>query len=190
EVRPHLHRGQDPRPLTVRDDRRARRGLAGPPGRLGGARGAPRAETRDLRRARGRPRLGGVLPPRRPRLRLLLPVSGPDRPDRGGTGRDRARLTRRSGSAPSVRDPAIPGTRSETLPFREPSSGSRRRAENLVPRSHRVVRVVRVRAVWVVGAVLAVRVVRVVRVRVGAISAITGSPGRQRRKMTLKGAFS
>ena len=47
---------------------------------------APRAQGRDLRRARGRPGQRRVLPPHRARLRLVLAVPGADRAAGGGAG--------------------------------------------------------------------------------------------------------
>jgi len=44
------------------------------------------AGSRHLRRTRGRPELGGVLPPDRAGLRLLLALSGPHRPSGRGPG--------------------------------------------------------------------------------------------------------
>ena len=55
QVRADLHGAQDHRPQPVRDDRQARRRLAGPARGVGRARGPPRPEARDLRRARRRP---------------------------------------------------------------------------------------------------------------------------------------
>ncbi|CAA9530084.1 MAG: Pyruvate,phosphate dikinase, partial [uncultured Solirubrobacteraceae bacterium] len=85
------HRGADPRPvhrpeglrpLAVRDDRRAR----GRPARADGRVARPLREggpqARHLRRARRRPRLDRLLPPQRPRLRVVLAV-----PRARGTGR-------------------------------------------------------------------------------------------------------
>ena len=48
---------------------------------------APQAEARHLRRARRRSRLGGVLPPDRAGLRVLLALPAADRPPGGGPGR-------------------------------------------------------------------------------------------------------
>jgi hypothetical protein len=61
-----LPRAADPRPLAVRDDRRARRRLARPPRRLGRPGGEAVAQARHLRRARRRPGLDRVLPHGRP----------------------------------------------------------------------------------------------------------------------------
>ena len=88
---PHpLPRAADPRPLPVRDDRRAGRRLARPARRVGRARGQAVAQARDLRRARRRPGLDRVLRHGRAGLRLLLALPGPDRPARRRAGRDRA----------------------------------------------------------------------------------------------------
>ena len=89
---PHpLPRAADPRPVAVRDDRPARRRLAGPARRLGRARGQAVAEARHLRRARRRSRVDRVLPHGRPGLRVLLALPRPDRP-RGGRPGSIARL--------------------------------------------------------------------------------------------------
>ncbi len=86
---PHpLPRAADPRPLAVRDDRRPRRGLAGPARRLGRAGGQAVAQARHLRRARRRPGLDRLLPHGRAGLRLLLAVPRPDRAARRRAGRD------------------------------------------------------------------------------------------------------
>ena len=90
EVRAGLHGAQDHRPLALRDDRQARRGLAGAPGGVGGARVAPRAEARDLRRARRRSGVDRLLPHGRAGLRVLLDVPRADRPRGGRAGADRA----------------------------------------------------------------------------------------------------
>ena len=60
-----LHGGEDRRPQPVRDDRPARRRLAGAAGRVDGPRGQAGPQARDLRRARGRSGLDRVLPDRR-----------------------------------------------------------------------------------------------------------------------------
>ena len=74
----------------VRDDRQAGRRLARAPGGVGGARGAPGPQARDLRRARRRPGVDRLLPHGRAGLRLLLAVPRADRAGCGGTGADRA----------------------------------------------------------------------------------------------------
>ena len=53
-----------------------------------GRQAVPNAEGRHLRRARRRALVGGVLPPRRDDLRLVLPVHGAGGVARGGPGRD------------------------------------------------------------------------------------------------------
>ena len=93
EVRADLHEAQDHRPLAVRDDRQARRRLAGAARRLGGARGQARAQARHLRRARRRPGVDPLLPHGRPGLRVLLAVPCRDRPGRGG-GKRRSHILR------------------------------------------------------------------------------------------------
>ena len=95
-----LHRGQDLRPLAVRDARHAGVGQLVRMGALARAQGEARAQARRLRRARRRPGLDRLLPQLRAELRVLLAVPRPGRARRGGAGRDpqgrRRRLVSRS----------------------------------------------------------------------------------------------
>ena len=68
------------RGLAVRDPRRRGRRRAGPDRHRTRPGDPPRPQGRRLRRARRRPRLGPLLPPGRPGLRLLLAVPHPGRP--------------------------------------------------------------------------------------------------------------
>ena len=74
-----LPRGRRDRAQPVRERRHRRRRRARADRRRARSRGPARAQARHLRRARRRSGLGGVLPRRRPRLRLLLAVPGADR---------------------------------------------------------------------------------------------------------------
>ena len=69
-----------------------------------GPRGAAGPQDRHLRRARGRPGVGALLPPRRARLRVVLAVPRPDGPPLGGPGRAGGRTARSVG--PPVAAPA------------------------------------------------------------------------------------
>ena len=90
-----VHRGQDLRPLAVRDARHARRRAARADGRLARAQGEAVAEARRLRRARRRPGLDRLLPQLGAGLRVLLAVSRAGGARGGGPGRDPPRRRRR-----------------------------------------------------------------------------------------------
>ncbi len=106
-----LPRGRGDRAQPVPDDRPGGRRRARRARRRAGAGGAAGHQARHLRRARRRPGLGRVLPPGRPRLRLLLAVpgaAGAARGGPGGAGREGAGALPRplGGQARSRRGPA------------------------------------------------------------------------------------
>ena len=99
---PHLlPRARDPRAQPVRGARRGRRGRPDADRRRARASREAGHQARDLRRARGRAALGGLLPPPRPRLRLVLPV-----PRAAGAARGRAGGARRARASPQSRSAA------------------------------------------------------------------------------------
>ena len=86
QVPQRLLRQEDLRERPVREARPGRRRQADEDGHRARQGRQARAPLRHLRRARRRPDFGRVLPPDRPRLRLLLAVPRADRAPRGGPG--------------------------------------------------------------------------------------------------------
>ena len=85
-VPPRVHREGHPAGGSVREPRSGRRGRARRAGHRAGPADEPEVEGRHLRRARRRPAFDRVLPPGRPRLRLLLAVPRAGRAPGGREG--------------------------------------------------------------------------------------------------------
>ena len=119
-------RGRRDRAQPVREHRRRRRRRARAHRRPSAARSArPGPQARHLRRARRRSGLGRVLPPGRPRLRLVLAVPRADRAP-GGRPRGARRADERAASTRRSR-PARRSSRATSRSSSTPSAPRRRR---------------------------------------------------------------